>query len=120
VITGDDRVAAYIAAAHADWRPVLETIRSPCGPTLTGPTETVRYGMPSYVRDGAVEVAFADQKQYVSLYILREDVLDAHRAALVGLSVGKGCVRYRRPDQLSASVLQDMLAMTVVSSDPPR
>jgi hypothetical protein len=44
------------------------------------------FGMPSYKRDGEVEIAFASQKKYISLYILREDVLDAHRDRLGGIS----------------------------------
>ncbi len=118
MITGDDRVAAYIATAAVDRRPMLETIRELCRTQLTGFTETMRYGMPAYVRDEPCEVAFANQQQYVSLYILRTVVLDAHRDALAGLSLGKGCVRYRRPDQLDVSVVRDMLAMTAASIGP--
>jgi hypothetical protein len=110
VITGDDRVAAYIAATAATRRPALEAIRDLCRTHLTG--------MPGYVRDDVVEVGFADQKRYISLYILRTDVLAAHRAALAGLSLGKGCVRYGRPDQLDASVVRDMLVMTAGSRGP--
>ncbi len=113
--TGDARVEAYIEAATASRRPALATIRELCRTHLTGFTETLRYGMPGYVRDDVVEVGFASQKQYISLYILRTDVLDAHRAMLAGLSLGKGCVRYRRPEQLDVSVVRDMLAMTASS-----
>lgn len=70
------------------------------------------YGMPSYSRNGEVEVAFASQKQYLSLYILRTDVLEAHRSQLAGISVGKGCIRYRRPSQVEPSVVQSMLSQT--------
>lgn len=48
------------------------------------------YGMPGYRRDSVIEVGFASQKQYISLYMLKQSVLDAHRAELAGLSVGKG------------------------------
>jgi len=78
----------------------------------------MRYGMPAYVRDGAAEVGFADQKRYVSLYILRTDVMHAHRDALAGLSVGKRCVRYRRPDEIDPAVVGGMLAMTSGSHGP--
>lgn len=118
MITGDGRVAAYIAAAEASRRPALEAIRDLCRTHLTGITETLRYGMPGYVRDVVVEVGFASQKRYISLYILRTDVLDAHRAALTGLNLGTACVRYGRPDQLDASVVRDMLVMTAGSRGP--
>lgn len=49
--------------------------------------------MPGYTTNGVVEVGFASQKQYISLYILKEDVVQVNRAALQGLSVGKYCIR---------------------------
>lgn len=74
------------------------------------------YRMPSYSRDGTVEVAFASQKQYVSLYILRTDVLDAHRERFDHLDVGKGCIRYRNPDQVDEVVVRAMLRATASST----
>jgi uncharacterized protein YdhG (YjbR/CyaY superfamily) len=61
------------------------------------------YGMPSYSRAGEVEVAFASQKQYISLYMLRTDVMAAHRAQLDHLSVGKGAIRFRKPEDIDLS-----------------
>jgi hypothetical protein len=39
-------------------------------------------GLSSHSRNGEVEVAFASQKQYLSPYVLRADVLQAHRDQL--------------------------------------
>jgi hypothetical protein len=83
-----------------------------------GVAEDVRCRVPSYVRDGEVEVGFADHTQYVSLYILRTDVMRAHRDALAGLSLGKGCVRYRRADQIDAALVSGMLARTAAARWP--
>jgi hypothetical protein len=49
--------------------------------------------MPACSRDGITEIAWASQKQYISLYVMRGDILDAHREQLAHLSVGKGCIR---------------------------
>ena len=81
--------------------------------------EKMEYGMPSYLRDGTVEVAFAKQARHLSLYLAKQGVLDGHRAALAGLSVGKGCIRYRRPDQIDWNVVTDLLAGTRASSEAP-
>jgi hypothetical protein len=62
-----------------------------------------------------VEVSFARQARYLSLYILKQPVLDAHRAELHGLSVGKGCVRFRRPDDVDWEVVSALLAETCTS-----
>ncbi len=118
MIAADQRVTDYVAAAPQQRRQMLETLRRLCRSGLPGFAEDVRHGMPSYVRDGEVEVGFANHKQYVSLYILRIDVMGAHRDALAGLSLGKGCVRYRRAEQIDATRIGAMLAMTAASRGP--
>ena len=57
-------------------------------------------------------IAFAKQTQHLSLYILKQPVFDAHRADLAGLSLGKGCIRYRQPDQINWRVVESLLADT--------
>jgi uncharacterized protein YdhG (YjbR/CyaY superfamily) len=76
------------------------------------------YGMPTYSRDGTAEVAWASQKQYISLYVMRTDVLNAHREHLPGLNIGKGCIRYRRPAAVDLTVVQSMLTATAASRGP--
>ena len=44
--------------------------------------------------------ALALQKNYISFYILQEDVLNEYRPRLGGLNVGKGCIRYTKPDEI--------------------
>jgi uncharacterized protein YdhG (YjbR/CyaY superfamily) len=109
-------VDAYLDAASPDRRPGLLHIRAICLETLDGFIETIRYGMPSYERDGDVELGFADQKQYISFYVLRTDVMAAHRERLHGLSVGKGCIRYRRPEQIDLEVVRSIVATTARTS----
>ena len=45
-------------------------------------------------------------------------MLDAHRDRLAGLSVGKSCIRYRRPDQLDEAVVRSILEMTAATRGP--
>ena len=111
-------VDAYLAAVPADRWAVLEAIRAACGELLVGFEESMQYGMPSYLRDGTGEIAWASQKQYISLYVTRTDVLAAHRDQLAGLSVGKGCIRYRRPDQIDLAVVRSMLTTTAQTRGP--
>jgi hypothetical protein len=42
----------------------------------------------------------------------------AHRERLAGLSVGKGCVRYRRPEQMDLDVLRSILELTAATRGP--
>lgn len=109
-------VDAYIAEASAARQEVLSALRDLCRATLVGFDETMIYGMASYRRRDTVEIAFANQKQYIALYVLRTNVADAHRDRLGGLDVGKSCVRYKRPEQIDFDVVRSMLDATVRST----
>jgi uncharacterized protein YdhG (YjbR/CyaY superfamily) len=111
-----ENVDDYLAEAPPERRDALVGLRRACVEGLVGFTESMEYGMPAYSRDGVVEVGFASQKHYVSLYVLRTDVFDAHRPRLDGLSLGKGCIRYRRSGQIDFEVVESMLAATMAST----
>jgi uncharacterized protein YdhG (YjbR/CyaY superfamily) len=113
-----DDADGYLAQVPADRRAVLSELRELCGRLLTGFDEVMRYGMPTYRRDGIAEVAWASQKRYISLYVMRADVLDAHRDRLAGLDVGKGCIRYRNPAAVDFTVVRSMLAAVAASRGP--
>jgi uncharacterized protein YdhG (YjbR/CyaY superfamily) len=63
-------------------------------------------------KNGTVEVAFASQKRYIALYILKQTVIDAYRGEVGGLSVGKGCIRYPKPDKVDFTVITKLLRAT--------
>jgi uncharacterized protein YdhG (YjbR/CyaY superfamily) len=113
-----ETVDAYIAAAARGRQEALRALRRDCLELLTGFTEEIRHGMPSYVRDGEPELSFASQKQYLSLYVQRPDVLDRHRDALAHLDVGRSCIRYRRVEQIDHDLVRTLLADTAVRPDP--
>lgn len=74
----------------------------------------MEYGGPVYQAPGAAEpeVGFASQKHFIGLYILKQSALEAHRAELAGLSVGKGVIRYRRPEQIDWAVVKKLFVST--------
>jgi len=111
-------VEEYIAGAPPERRATLELLRSMCRQELAGFEEAIRYGMPSYLRDDAVELAFANQTQYISLYVLRQAALDAAADRLTGLSVGKGCIRFRRPEQIDPATVRVLLEATATDTGP--
>ena len=112
-------VSAYIGASPFAHQPALTQLRSLCNETLTGYREEIDYGMPVYKRNGVMEVAFASQKHYISLYILKKDVLDDHRAALNNCSVGKGCIRFKKPEQIDFEVVKSLLRGILKSDSKP-
>jgi uncharacterized protein YdhG (YjbR/CyaY superfamily) len=108
-------VQTYIAEAPADRQAVLRKLRLLCRETLPGYEEAMEYGMPCYKRDGKPEVSFASQKQYISLYALKEDVVNEFRAELKGCNIGKGCIRFSKPERIDFDVVEKLLRRTTES-----
>jgi uncharacterized protein YdhG (YjbR/CyaY superfamily) len=91
-------------------RESLKNIRILCLEILNGYQESMEFGMPGYKKSGGeIEIAFASQKNYISFYVLKKDVLDKHRKELVGLNVGKGCIRYSKPEKMNFDTIQKLL-----------
>ena len=111
-------VAAYIEEAPAERREALELLRRLCLEELPGFIEAMRYGMPSYERAGEVEIGFASQKAYISFYVLRRAALEANVSRLEGLSVGKGCIRFRRSEQIDEETVRALLEATFGDDGP--
>ena len=109
-------VDAYLAEVPAERRQVLAAIRRLCLNNLPGYEEFMDYGMPSYSRDGVVEFGFASQKNYISIYGLKSDALEAHRHEFAGASIGKGCIRYTKPEKVDLGAVERLLKATVASS----
>ena len=111
-------VTTYIEEAPAERQEALTRLRDLCRAILMGFEETMDYGGPSYNRNGVVEVGFASQKHFIGLYILRTDVMNAHRNQLKGkgVSIGKGAIRYTKPERIDFGVVESMLRGTLAST----
>jgi uncharacterized protein YdhG (YjbR/CyaY superfamily) len=112
-------VAGYIGEQEQAWRDTLVRLRLACQHLLPGYNEEMAHGMPTYSHSGRMEVAFAKQANYLSFYVLKDAVLDEHRPRLRGLTLGKGCIRFRRPEQIDWSVVAELLTATAISDDAP-
>lgn len=111
-------VAAYLEDVPAERKAALAKLRELCCTLLKGFEESMMYGGPCYSRNGEVEVGFASQKHFIGLYILRLDVMIAHRDLLTvkGVSLGKGCIRYSKPEKIDFKVVEMMLKATQKST----
>lgn len=107
-------VTEYLKEVPVERKTVLAQLRKLCRSHLKDFRESMEYSMPSYSRDSAVEVAFASQKNFIALYILRTDVMNAHKHLLKvkGISIGKGCIRYSTPEKIDFKVVEQMLKAT--------
>jgi uncharacterized protein YdhG (YjbR/CyaY superfamily) len=113
-------LTTYIEEAPAERQEAFLKLRLLCQKYLTGYTEKMTYGGPTYSRNGEVEVGFASQKNFIGLYILRTDVMNAHRDQLKGkgVSVGTGAIRYSKPERIDFTVVESMLRATQSSTGP--
>lgn len=105
-------VDTYLAEVPEERREALGRLRALCRGELTGFSEVMAYGMPAYERDGTAEIAFASQKQYVSFYLMRGDVREAFEERLAGHDMGKGCLRFRKPELIDFDLVRDLLKAT--------
>lgn len=113
-------VTTYIQEAPAERQEALTRLHELCRATLTGFEESMDYGGPCYKRNGEVEVGFASQKHFIGLYILRTDMMNAHKHLLKGkgISFGKGAIRCSKPERIDFDVVKSMLRGTVKSTGP--
>ena len=102
-------VTTYLEEVPEERKEALNKIRSLCLATLEGYEEMMAYGGPCYARNGQIEVGFASQKQFIGLYLMNIELLDAHRHKLKGLSVGKSCIRYSKPAKIDFAFVEQLL-----------
>jgi uncharacterized protein YdhG (YjbR/CyaY superfamily) len=107
----------YLKEVPAERLKALKRIRKLCLQELKGYRETMRYGGPCYEKNNIAEVAFVSQKNFIGLYILKTDVMEKYRDQLRGISVGKGCIRYTKPEKIDFTVVQKLLAGTYQSKN---
>ena len=111
-------VTDYLEEVPVERKAVLIRLRNLFLTSLKGFEESMQYGGPCYSRNGEIEVGFASQKNFIGLYFLRSDVMNAHRNLLKakGVSLGKGCIRYSKPDKIDFDVIELMLKATCEST----
>jgi|ERR1700733_10776592 uncharacterized protein YdhG (YjbR/CyaY superfamily) len=112
-------VDAYIAEAAQDRAAILARLRDLARRTLAGYEERMQWGMPAYFRNGHAEFAFASQKQYVALYVMKVGVHARNADALACLDCGKGCIRYRKPATIDWLLVEKLLKDTGESEEKP-
>ncbi len=113
-------VDEYLEEVPAERKEALTRLRDLCRSALKGFDETMDYGGPAYKRNGVVEVGFASQKNFIGLYILKQEVMDAYKEQLSGkgVSIGKGVIRYSKPERIDFELVEAMLVASEKSDAP--
>jgi len=102
-------VAQYIRELPADRQRAIKKLRAVVKKAAPRAKEGMQYGMPAYMVGDEPLCAFASQKHYLALYVCPADVLDEFRPRLGKLDCGKGCIRFRKPEDLPLDVADEML-----------
>ena len=101
-------VAAYFGSLPPDRAAELEKLRAFVAETLPDASEDIRYKMPAFVTTELV-CTLAAQKRHFALYVCDPDLLNRYRNELANLDLGKGCIRFKRFDDLPLDTIAELL-----------
>ena len=108
----------YLKEVPPERLKALKQIRELCQKELKGYDETMRYGGPCYEKNNVAEAGFVSQKHFIGIYILKQDIMNKYKSQLKGASsIGKGCIRYSKPEKIDLPVIQKMLSGTFKSKN---
>jgi len=106
-------VPEYLEELPADRKAALAKLRTLIKKAAPKIEESMQYGMPAYSMNGTLLFALASQKQYLALYVMDKGVVDEHRAELKQLDIGKGCIRFKKLEDLPLDVARAMVTESV-------
>jgi uncharacterized protein YdhG (YjbR/CyaY superfamily) len=98
-------IRQYLDELPPDRRAALERVRALIHDLAPNTIETMQYGLPAF---GDL-CAMASQKQYMSLYVCESDVVKKHLPQLGKVSCGKGCIRFKRIEDLNLQAVEKIL-----------
>jgi uncharacterized protein YdhG (YjbR/CyaY superfamily) len=109
-------VDTYIDSLDESRKSSLQQLRRIILETVPGSEETIQYNMPYYTYHGML-CAFASQKHYMSFYLLDGEIVEKNRHLLAGLSVGKGCIRFKDISKLPEPTIRAMLREAAITNE---
>lgn len=105
-------VLAYLEDVPEKRKAALIKIRELYLKYLPDHEEGMFYKVPSYKRNNQVEVAFASQKQHITVYFLIHEVMLNNQELLIGTNHGKGTIRYSNPTKVDFELIETLLKQT--------
>ncbi len=108
-------VDEYMLSLEENRRQALSIVRQLILENAPNAKELMNYGMPAYELNGML-CAFASQKNYMSLYMLNTPVLEKYKAKLGKLSVGKGCIRFKKIEDLPLDIIKEVIIESVIAN----
>ena len=112
----DVGVDAYIEGLPPERGEAIAALRAFVHEVVPDVVETISYKLPTFKYKGNVLCWLASQKRHMAFY-MEPELVEAHKAELAPLSLGKSCVRFRKLDALPLDVIRGMLLETVARID---
>jgi uncharacterized protein YdhG (YjbR/CyaY superfamily) len=101
-------VGAYLKELPEDRRAALMKLRVLIRKVAPDATEGMAHGIATYSL-GELLFGLASQKNHMALYVCENAAVEAHRAGLGKLDCGKGCIRFKKMDDLPIDVVTSIL-----------
>jgi uncharacterized protein YdhG (YjbR/CyaY superfamily) len=96
-------IQEYISGLAPKERSVIKALDQIARAVAPKGSGSMKYGMPTYELGSRV-IAFNAQKNYFSFYADPE-IVRRHRSELIGLDIGKSCIRFRKIEDVSLATL---------------
>ena len=107
-------VDQYIASFPKETQELLEQIRATIKQAAPQATETIGYGIPTYIQEGNL-VHFAAYKNHIGFYPAPSG-LQAFKAALASYKGSKGAVQFPLNQALPLDTIADIVAFRVMEN----
>lgn len=109
-------VEAYLARLPNDQRAALERLREQVHAAAPGATETLAYGIPTFVREGNL-VHMAAFKSHCSFFPGSGGVTLALASELEGYTMAKGTIHFTPDKPLPAALVKRIVRMRVAENE---
>jgi uncharacterized protein YdhG (YjbR/CyaY superfamily) len=102
----------YLDVLPPERREVLELLRESIFRICPEVEETMSAGMPTFTLHGHPFLSLASRKNYVALYIVPHDLLNAFKTELRQYDHGRSCIRFKRLDPKFLGLLERIIRYT--------
>ena len=104
----------YIEQLERDWRyETLQEIRTLIMQQAPQLEESIHYKMLGYGEGDNHVFHLKAQRQYVSLYVGQAAKIDPDGDLLMGLNVGKGCIRFTKSKKVTDTRIDEFIARAI-------
>ncbi|MCB0790267.1 MAG: DUF1801 domain-containing protein [Flavobacteriales bacterium] len=107
-----DNVKEYLAALPEDRSRAVAKLCRMVRQIWPKATEDLTNGMPTYHLDGQAFCAVGNQKNFMALYIMPHDLLNAFNKDLKAYDRGRSCIRFRRLEEETLILFERILKYT--------